>query len=186
MKKRNIILLFWSLGFLFIIVGFFNFSWRIPNIDSDIEDITFNRENIVKNIEYAQDNDNVCFLSWKILAVLEEMGLDETDINYLNIKEESMGCMRITLMNYEIIRTNQLPTLEFEKNLLKLSVQELQNKKIEYVENASGPSQYKNLTEEKNIKTRKKQKILKGSIFFQILGLLLTQIGLSLQLKWRL
>ncbi len=182
MKKSNLLILLLVLGLLFIIIATVNFSMKIPNIDDSMDANQEKIDQFYLNYQKYENNEQTAFLAWRLLTLLRKMGYDETDPDYKSLYEDVLTLKRITIIELDLLKTNQVNYPETEK-LSKMNHMELENEKLKYLDIDKRLGE---LYSKRNELTEKKENLLFRTVLFQILGLILTQVGIVLQLKWKL
>lgn len=183
MKKSTILIFLWIIGLFFIIVATVNFSIRIPNIDNSINENQNEIDLFYSNNNGYESNEQTAFLSWRLLTLLKKMGYDETDSDYKSLYENVLVLKRQSLINLELLKTNQVYVPELTEKWSKMDFDELEKEKVKYTD---AWDRLVELYSNRDELTKQKQSLLFWTVFFQILGLVLTQFGIVLQLKWKL
>lgn len=176
---RIIIGLFIS-GTLLMVLSTFFFSFKIPQLDSDISQKEREMENFWKNSSMYVNADLAAYMA-KTANGIASLSTSS------DLQKETMDITGKDWINYKILqirltydKKNEPPAAEIE-NWKKLPIDQLENtvsKKFEEFINEHNATTVK----EYNRLNSTKKTVVFWSILFQIIGILLNQSGIILQL----
>jgi len=180
LKESNIVIFLWVIGLILIIYATINFWIRIPKIDEDINSIqnkidSFDIDNIL-----FDNSEQTVFLTWEILTVLQKMGYNESDLDYKKLGEHFSIFKVSSLIRLHSLKYDQAPNSELIEKWKKMNFDELENEKLKYMD--LGTIRTKEFLN-KNVLKNQKDNLLYLTLFFQITGLVLTQLGIILHFR---
>lgn len=178
---KNIVIGLFVSGTILLVLATFLFSFKIPQLDSEINQKEMAMENFLKNSSMIVNADMTAYMAKIANGIasispssnLQKEMADITALDYISFK--------IIQMRLTYDKGNEPSSIEIE-NWKKLPVNQLNRIVAERLE------KYKNehnstTVKEYNRLSKSKKTIVLWSILFQIIGILLNQSAIILQLK---
>ncbi|MDO8622740.1 MAG: hypothetical protein Q7R52_00680 [archaeon] len=178
-NKKSLVITFFCIGILLISISTFYFLYKIPQLDKHILDTNQNIEDRLDAHSLFQITESNGMDIHNQIKILSEINPNSSYIKDLN--EEMLIQKRESLVSAYQISTGALPNNELTKKWGKMNFDELEYEKVRYFSNIdSFHDLMVNLNEIRN----KKQNIQFWATIFQVLGLLINQIAIILNIKW--
>ncbi len=182
-------------GFTFIALATFNFSWKIPNIDKNLEQLMAKVESYKITVLQHDINESLVGNNLLMIKLLKEINPKSVHLSYFHSQLKACNVQTLDMVN-ELLTGNQADmdlikkwsTMEHnqlqeeKKKLLKKfggSQKPISSRKynVEKIKNRYGLELANSINEIK----AKKQDTLFWSILFQIFGLAISQLAVILK-----
>ena len=181
--KKLVIGLCWLVGLILIMVATINLSLRLPSLESLVDE---NQKRI--EIDYTTDlqlKSEIDFsaLDSSILAVMNKLNV--TDEHYIELYARLLTIDRQILGYIEILESGKIPTGKQFSLWQTKNLSELNDEINQAIEKILVHRELSDLYKERDKLSKQKSDLILWTIIFQIMGLVLTQLGTFLELIWK-
>jgi len=179
--RIHLVVLLWSAGIFFTVTAVIFNAIVIPRLDNKISEIDL-RQSWFDNVNsQLQINEQTGTILHKILIIMDKIGFSSADIQYDNIVQEILIIQRQTLI---ILHSDNPPSQEQLNSWYIMDFNNLNLEKVKYVELFTDTHNVISKSKDCLIKRKMNHSYL--STILSIMGILIIQIGITLQLYWKL